>query len=165
MFRRRAIEQNSHTHCFWEANHAVASPIGRQCGSEERLSTSRMSIARGRPRRLLSGAGIKDSTIAHWASVRSDGYAFRFSCSPAILAHCKCIIRTTYYSVKTSFWPVNSLPDPVSWLPSVIFAQNSLLDYTARMVNPLRFCRVSCSLMLGSHGHRHHRHDRSSGAG
>src|SRR5262249_16005319 len=32
------------------------------------------------PPPVLQGAGIKGSRIAHWASVRSEGYAFRFSC-------------------------------------------------------------------------------------
>src|SRR4029453_5176947 len=50
------------------------------------LSTSRISSSRGRPPSVVRGAGIRGARITHWASVKSEGYALRFSCSSAILA-------------------------------------------------------------------------------
>src|SRR5262249_34185433 len=50
------------------------------------LSTSRISTSRGRPPPVCRGTGSNGSRIAHWASVRSEGYALRLSCSSAIRA-------------------------------------------------------------------------------
>jgi hypothetical protein len=52
------------------------------------LRTSRMSTLRGRPPCLLCLAGgIIRATIAHYSSVRSDGYLFRDWSSCNIFAH------------------------------------------------------------------------------